>query len=161
LDLDVAHGISTGLGTSVAVVDTGVDYNNQTLNPAGSHRVIKGPNTITNVADPIDNLGHGTHVAGIVAATAPNAVIYAVKVIDKDKSGNIVGPVVSSAWGIKAAADAGANVINMSYSGPSKSCWENLAIQYAWLKGCVLVAAAGNDASSARLRVWILASSSI
>src|SRR5215211_8013872 len=73
---------------TVAVVDSGVDYNHPDL----SGKVIKGPDFVNNDSDPMDDLGHGTHVAGIAAATAgngqfvegvsPDSKILAIKVLN-------------------------------------------------------------------------------
>jgi hypothetical protein len=74
---------------TIAVVDSGVDYNHPDLSAAG--KVIKGPDYVNKDSDPMDDVGHGTHVAGIAAATAgngqfgegvsPNSKILAIKVL--------------------------------------------------------------------------------
>jgi subtilisin family serine protease len=99
--------------------------------------------------------GHGTHVAGSVAAltdnqkgvsgTCPGCTLYDVKVLDDAGSG-------AYSWiseGIIWAADNGAKVINMSLGGRTGSSTVRSAIDYAWGKGVVVVAAAGNDGTSA------------
>jgi subtilisin family serine protease len=130
----------------VAVVDTGVDYNHEDL----YGRVIKGYDFVNSDSDPMDDQGHGTHCAGIIGATLNNGVgiaglaqvsIMAVKVLDYQGSGYY-------SWianGIKYAVDNGADVISMSLGGPSDSTTMKDACDYAWSKGVLVVAAAGND----------------
>ena len=100
-----------------------------------------------------DRHGHGTHVAGTVAADAGSNVegvavgakVLPVKVLSDSGSG-------SSAWisgGIIWAADQGADVINMSLGGQHTSTVYNTAIAYARSKGASVVAAAGNSNTSA------------
>ena len=84
-----------GDGYSVAIIDTGIDYNNPTSAAAGAHRVIAGWDFVNNDADPMDDNGHGTHVAGIIGSSsdatysgiAPNVNLIALKVLDATGSG--------------------------------------------------------------------------
>ncbi|MDR7073422.1 S8 family peptidase [Fictibacillus barbaricus] len=131
----------------IAVVDTGVDYNHPDL--AG--KVIKGHDFVADDEDPIDENEHGTHVAGIAAANtnngvgvaglAPKASILAVRVLDADGSGSLD----DVAQGIRYAADQGAQVINLSLGGNLGTKTLEDAVNYAWNKGSVVVAAAGNS----------------
>jgi subtilisin family serine protease len=142
-----------GAGATIAIVDTGVDLNHPDLKDKllpGVDRV--SDETCTPGAQDLN--GHGTHVAGIAAAstnngigvagTAPSAKILPVRVLDSTGSGT--GEDISN--GIKWAADHGAQVINLSLGndvplvdvtgiGP--------AVDYAWSHGAVIVAAAGNS----------------
>ncbi len=147
-----AWALTTGdPGVVIAVVDTGVDYGHPDL--AG--KVILGADVADGDADPMDTYGHGTHVAGIAAATAGNGVgvagvcprctILAVKVF-ADGSGSTSDFTV--AQGIVWAVDHGANVVNLSLGGPGSSAVAQAAVDYAWSRGVVVVAAAGNSASS-------------
>ena len=134
----------------VAVVDTGVDYTHPDLvgpvDAAADYDFVNGDSSA------MDDNGHGTHVAGIIAAIADNGVggagvapgcrILPVKVLDSKGSGDTVGV----AAGIRYAADAGAKIINLSLAGPSDATMGN-AVAYAQGKGCVVVAAAGNEGS--------------
>jgi thermitase len=138
-------------GVTVAVIDTGVDYGHPDL--AG--RVIQGPNLADKTADPMDNHGHGTHVAGIIGAAGNNGQgvcgvswnckILAIKVLGKDGSGS-TDTVVE---GIKYAVDHGAKVINLSLgtSDPSIDPVVHVALAYAHDHGVVTIAAAGNSHS--------------
>ncbi|KMM39392.1 S8 family peptidase [Guptibacillus hwajinpoensis] len=133
----------------IAVIDTGVDYNHPDL--AG--KVVKGYDFADNDNDPMDEHYHGTHVSGIAAANtnngigiaglSPNASILAVRVLDESGSGSLD----DVAQGIRYAADQGAQVINLSLGGILGSQTLKDAVNYAWNKGSVVVAAAGNESS--------------
>lgn len=154
VDAAAAWRVTRGAGAVVAVVDSGVDGSHPDL--AGA--LVRGVNTRTDRGDysapTVDRDGHGTHVAGIIAArsangqgvagVAPKASIMPVKVLDADGSG-WMGDVVE---GIVWAADHGADVINMSLGGPDAD-FSATAVAYARAKGVVVVAAAGNESSSA------------
>lgn len=131
----------------VAVVDTGVDYNHPDL----VGQVIKGPNLVSKTNDPMDDQGHGSHVAGTIAAIGDNGVgvvgvayktkILAVKVLGSDGSGDTA----TIAQGILKASELGAKVINLSLGGPSDSSVLRDAVNQATSKGVLVVVAAGND----------------
>ncbi|MGI6740844.1 MAG: S8 family serine peptidase [Brevefilum sp.] len=157
----------------VAVIDTGVDYThpdlaaNMWVNPAEFYgtpgvdddgngyvddihgaRVIRGSRS----GDPQDDHGHGTHVAGIIAAQADNGiggvgVAYNVQIM-AIKAAQYSGVLAASdiAEGIYYAVSRGADVINMSFGGYARSQVEEDALAVAFGQA-VLVAAAGNDAN--------------
>ncbi len=164
-----AWGTSTGAGTVIAIVDSGVDLGHPDLagklvggatftcdgrpGPCGNGDWV-GPD---GQAEPEDT--HGTHVAGIagavtgngigVAGTAPDARLMPVKVLEEGS-----GSFEEIAAGIRWAADNGADVINLSLgAGPGTQAltYTGLvsdasdAVAYARSKGAVVVAAAGND----------------
>nr|WP_240512040.1 S8 family peptidase [Paludifilum halophilum] len=146
-----AWDVTTGSGNvKVAIVDTGVDYGHEDL----SGKVEKGGDYIENDGDPMDENGHGTHCAGIAAATtdngvgiagmAPDVTIYAVRVLDANGSGSLQ----SVADGIIDAADAGAEVISLSLGASRGAQTLENAVNYAHDKGSAVVAAAGNNGSS-------------
>lgn len=140
----------------VAVIDTGIDPNHPDLR---DNICRTGPNKeygfdfVTNKRNPLDSHGHGTHVAGILGATAktaagasgvaPNICIMAVRYYSETASGaqNLANTVKA----INYAVDHGANVINYSGGGAEFSAAEMKAIQRAEAKGVVFVAAAGNE----------------
>jgi type VII secretion-associated serine protease mycosin len=139
---------STGSGVTVAVLDTGVDASHPDL--AG--QVLTGYDATTDTTGgDSDPHGHGTHVAGTIAALtgngigvsgiAPDVRILPVRVLDADGSGYDS----DTAEGIVWAADNGADVINLSLGGPDRSSAITSAVAYAHGKGVVVVAAAGND----------------
>jgi thermitase len=159
-DIDAPEAWATSTGSpnvTVAVIDSGVDYTHPDIAPnfAGGQDFFNGD------LDPMDDLGHGTHVAGIIAAAmnnptgdpaapegvvgvAPNARILAYKVCGAD--GTCSDFAIEQAIA-QAVADH-ARVINMSFGGPDYSQSMDEALQAAWAAGLVLVAAAGNNGTT-------------
>ena len=136
----------------VAVIDSGIDLTHPDLaanlwtGQGGEH----GYNAITGSNDPTDDNGHGTHVAGIIAATGLNqqggvGVAYNVKLM-AIKAAQYSGILTVSdiAEAIYYAVDHGADIINMSFGGYGRSQVEEDALSVAFGQA-VLVAAAGND----------------
>ncbi len=131
----------------VAVVDSGVDA----AHPELSGRVLGGYDFVDDDGKACDGNGHGTHVAGVIAASGDNGVgvagvawrtsILPVRVLDESGSG-YYSDVIE---GIRYAADQGADVINLSLGGSAGSQALQDAVDYAHAKGSILVAAAGND----------------
>ena len=164
---DPAKKEAPGKGTVVAVIDTGVDYTHKDLadniwvnegeipgngiDDDGNGYVddVHGVDFVEGDSDPMDEHGHGTHVAGIIAMTPGNGggvgVAYGAKIMCV-RAGQANGSFASSdiAKAIKYAADNGADVINMSFGGTGRSYLVESALQDAF-PSCVLVAAAGND----------------
>lgn len=144
---DIARG---SRNQEIAVLDTGVDYNHPEL----SSKTIRGYDFVDRDYTPMDQNGHGTHVAGIAAAEtnngigiagmAPNTNVLAVRVLDANGSGTLA----NIANGIIYAADNGAEVINLSLGCDCNTITLQNAVNYAWNKGTVIVAAAGNDGVS-------------
>jgi len=136
----------------VAVLDTGVAGGHPDLQGA----ILPGFNLVDPAKGPNDDNGHGTAVAGIIAARANNhegvagvcwtCSILPIKVLGADGTGDTS----QVAAGIVRAADAGARVINMSLGGPVDARTLDDAISYAAEKGAILVAAAGNNGTSAQ-----------
>jgi thermitase len=122
----------------VAVLDTGIDKEDQDL----ADRVIAEVN-FTDSSTSDDLYGHGTHMAGTIAAIAPECRLMNVKVADD--VGKCEPSVV--ARGIVWAVNQGAEVINLSLAMTLSSDLEE-AVNYAWSHGAVIVAAAGNKGSS-------------
>lgn len=140
------NGANIGGGIVVAVADSGVDMDHPDL--AG--KLLSGYDFVDNDNDPDDENGHGTHVAGIIAAcnndlgvrgVACGARILAVRVLDENGGGNSE----TTAEGIKFAADHGAKIINLSLGGFGRDTMQEDAIRYARAQGCLVVAAAGNE----------------
>ncbi len=134
-----------GNGIKVAVLDSGIDYNHPDLKA----NYLGGYNFVNYDNDPMDDYGHGTHVAGTVAASsngvgilgaAPDTGLYAVKI--GDKYGVLWSDLIA---GIDWAVDNNADVITMSLGGPSFSPTLQNACNNAYSKGVVLVGAAGNS----------------
>ena len=129
---------------TVAIVDTGIDYNHSYL---FSHIVSKGYDFINNDYDAYDDNSHGTHCAGIVINTASGANVNLLPV--KVLSGQGYGSSIAVANGITYAAQQGADVISLSLGGASTGSnhYEDQAIATAISLGSVVVVAAGNDSS--------------
>jgi len=131
----------------IAILDTGVN----TSPPEFAGRVKPGYDFINQDADPSDDNGHGTHVAGIAAAGTNNGIgnvgicggcsLMPVKILSNTGSG-LWSQVAA---GITFAADNGADIINLSLGGYSASATLQSAIEYAQQKGVLIVAAVGND----------------
>lgn len=131
----------------VAVVDTGVAFDHPDLRD----RLLPGRNFVQPDAPPSDDNGHGTHVAGIIGAATNNGIgvagmmwdvqLLPVKVLDATGGGEVDRVAQGIAW----AADQGARVINLSFSGPNSSGVLAEAVQYARAKGALIVAAVGNE----------------
>ncbi len=146
----LAHG-DEGFGggfieIQVAVIDSGIDVNH----PEFRGRLLDGYNYFNPLAPPDDDYGHGTHVAGLIGAVANNAAgiagvapkvrIDARKVLDSRGGGSIAN--VSAA--IRDAADAGADIINLSLESPAPHTAMEAAVRYAATRGVLLIGAAGN-----------------
>ncbi|WP_248762106.1 S8 family peptidase [Pseudarthrobacter sp. SSS035] len=151
-DVDAVEAWSTtpGTGIKVAVLDSGVANDNPDINT----KVVARAN-FTNGETGDDNYGHGTHVAGIVAAshdtvgvagTCPGCTILDGKVLND--SG--IGSSSSLANGINWAVSNGAKVINMSLGVRASRTLET-AVNNAWARGVVLVAAAGNGGNQTKI----------
>ncbi len=136
----------------VAIIDTGISLTHPDLNVAGSVSYVRG------VRSGNDDNGHGSHVAGIVAAkingigirgVAPNARLFAVKVLDKSGSGALSAVVSGIDWVTKNAAAKGIRVANMSLGFSGTSSTLDSAISTSVNSGVVYVVAAGNSAANA------------
>ena len=150
INAPTAWDTTTG-SVKVAILDTGIDQDHEDL----SAKVVLQRNFTDSPT--IDDLyGHGTHVGGIVAAITnnnigvaggcPNCQLFNGKVLNDNGSG-------AYSWianGIIWAADNNAKVINMSLGGSVKSFTLENAVNYAWSKGVVVVAAAGNSANPSK-----------
>lgn len=143
--------ITTGSSAvPIAILDTGVDATHPDL----SSKLLAGYNFAYNNTDTNDMGGHGTSVAGLAAAVTNNAIGVAgvawgnpiMPLVIADSNGWI--PYSNMANAITYATDHGIKIINMSCGGASQSTTLQNAVNYAWNKGCVIVAAAGNDATS-------------
>jgi thermitase len=144
----------------IAIIDTGVDANHPDLSQRmrrNSNGTVYGYNAQLNNANTNDFHGHGTHCAGIAAAQTANGVGIAgvagtapvqmmpVKVLNDQGFGTMS----DVARGITWAADNGAHVLSLSLGGTAGTQQLADAVNYAWNRGCLVVAAAGNNGSNA------------
>ncbi|HKP86918.1 MAG TPA: S8 family serine peptidase [Blastocatellia bacterium] len=172
--LPEAHTITRGAGITVAVLDTGVDF----AHPALAGRLLPGYDFVDGDTNPSEEgvygqnaeFGHGTHVAGLIALVAPDAKIRPIRVLNPDGAGNVWVLAEALAFAMdpdgNPATSDGANVINLSLSTLEKSRLLRDVIRAATCdetqhqspddlpcfspigEGAVVVAAAGNNASS-------------
>ena len=133
----------------VAVLDSGVNYNHPDLKSARN-----GYNAIDPSKPALDDHGHGTHIAGTIAAAAdgkgvagvvPGIQLYAVKVLDSAGGGKISAVASGVEWAVK----NGMNVINMSLSSRWDSAVDDM-ITAAYKAGITIVASAGNYGNQVR-----------
>lgn len=132
---------------TVAVIDTGVDLNHPDLRD----RLLPGLNVIAQNNNPQDDVGHGSHVAGVIAASTNNGIgvagmtwynsVLPVKVLDSSGSGSTYAVAQGIIW----ATDRGAKVINLSLGNYANAQFLHDAVKYAYDRDVVLVAASGND----------------
>ncbi|MGA3191517.1 MAG: S8 family peptidase [Candidatus Bathyarchaeia archaeon] len=153
IQADWAWNTTTGNSSVlVAIIDTGIDYNHPDLK---NNYVALGKNWVNNSSDPIDDNGHGTHVAGIIGAVLNNGVgiagIAQVSIM-AEKALNATG------WGLETdlanaiidAVQKGARILSNSWGGGSDSSLIHDAVRYAYQHGVLVLAAAGNSNSDAR-----------
>jgi hypothetical protein len=153
IGLPVAHTVTLGQGVVIAVVDTGVDPDH----PFFAGRLLPGLDLIGGDADSreerdlLDNdgdglfdegYGHGTFIAGLALAAAPEALILPVRVLDSDA----VGDSATVAMGIVMAVDLGADIVNLSLGATLPMEVIREAMKYADERGVPVVVAAGNEA---------------
>ncbi len=136
---------TTGKGARVAVLDSGVDCAHPDLAP----NCAPGYNVFNPGAAPVDDQGHGTHVAGIIAGSrnwsgmvgvAPEATILPVKVMNSSGTGKVSDVIDGIAWAVKQKAD----IINMSLGAPKLSEAQGKAVKAATEAGILVVCSAGN-----------------
>ncbi len=163
-------GSFQGEGVTIAIIDTGVYYNHPHLSPNiktntseqsadgidsdqnGLKDDYVGWDFFNGDAYPIDDNGHGTHVAGLAAGTfggvAPKAKILPIKVLGADGSGDLA----TIAQGILYAIDQGADIINLSLGGSVPTLTSDLqnlinSVQFAQTNNSLIIAASGNGGS--------------
>ena len=149
----LAWGKTTGSGIKVAVLDTAIDATHSDL----TNVTIKKMSDVTGYSDTNPLNDHGTHVAGIIGAVrnngkfgcgvAPGVTIYGYNVLP---TANGEGSDYMIAEAFYRAADAGANIINCSFGSPGYGDAKQDAVNYALNKGATIIAAAGNECTSAK-----------
>ena len=144
---DLSRG---GSNIVISIVDTGIDLDHPDLAP----KIKAGYDFVNNDNNADDDNGHGTHCAGIAASSTNNVTgiagvgyqcsLQPVKVLNSSGSGSYSAVASGITW----AADHGTQVISLSLGGSSPSSTLESAVNYAWNKGVVLVAAAGNNGNT-------------
>lgn len=148
--LGKAHSISQGEGITVAVLDTGIDLDHALFQGklVAGYDFVDDDTVPAEVRDGFDQdgdvdidegAGHGTHVAGIIALTAPKAKIMPIRIFDDEGKGLYFDLVAGFIY----AVDNGADVINLSGSGSDDANFLADAIAYAETHGVVVVSAGG------------------
>jgi len=137
----------------VAVIDTGIDWNHPDL---AANYVALGNDWVNDDPDPMDDEGHGTHCAGIIAAVINNSIgvaglaqvrIMAEKGLDQYGQGyedDLANAIIH-------AVDQGADILSNSWGGYGESALIHDAVKYAYDSGVLVVAAAGNEATSSKV----------
>jgi serine protease len=152
---DTTWPVVKGDAINVVVMDTGVDYTHPDLRDQYAGGTTFIPKTTT----PMDDNGHGTHVAGIalaedntlgVVGVAPHAKLWAVKVLGSDGSGNTGYELQGLQWVVDQKNKMGGNwVVNLSLGDTVSNALEQAAFQRAIDAGILIVAAAGNESTAA------------
>ena len=147
---------NTGQGVKMAIIDTGIDYihddpddNPYLVDPEFLNNYKGGYDFFNNDNDPMDDNGHGTHVAGIIAAehngylvtgVAPGVDLYALKILNESGEGEYSGLIAALGW----AVDHDMDVVNMSLGAHEPSAALQAAVLAAYNAGVTMVAASGN-----------------
>ena len=147
---------NNGEGIKIAIIDTGIDYTHPDL----KDNYVEGYDFVNDDNDPMDDditYGHGTHVAGIVAAldndigvvgVAPGASLYALKALDYLGSGWVSDIILAIQWATdpngNGYAEDRLDIINMSFGADVGNIFLKWACNLAYRDGLLLVAAAGN-----------------
>jgi len=156
IDAEWAWSVSRGAGVKVAVIDTGIDWSHPDLVDnlgGGVNYTSRNWWSAPNLSAWNDDNGHGSHVAGIIAGVdntigvigvAPEATLYAVKVLNKQGSGYDSDVIAGIEW----AVDNGMDIANMSLGSNGDDPSLHAACDAAAAGGLILVAAAGNDGNA-------------
>ena len=151
--------LANGPAIHVAIIDTGIDYHHPELAAVFK----EGYNYVARTSDPLDDNGHGTHVAGIIAAAdnsagvvgiASDVDLYSLKVLSACGSGRTSDIIQAVDWVIQKKKAIGGNwVVNLSLGSNERSDSEEAEFQFASDAGILVFAASGNsyDGSSMTL----------
>lgn len=141
-----AWSTSTGYRIRIGVIDTGVDFQH----PDIRHSLAGGINLLNRNMLPLDDNGHGTHIAGTIAAAngtegmmgvAPRSIIYPVKAFDHNGSAYVSDIILGIDWCVRNHV----HLINMSFGMKTRSRALQEIVNKAYLSGISIVASSGND----------------
>ncbi|UJF33637.1 S8 family peptidase [Paenibacillus hexagrammi] len=137
---------STGQRIRIGVIDTGIDYNHPDLR----NSIARGVNLLNRNLLPFDDNGHGTHIAGTIAAAsrhngiigvAPRAIIHPVKAFDYNGSAYVSDIIAAIDWCVHNELD----IINMSFGMKTYNRSLEYAVLNAYYRGTIIIASTGND----------------
>jgi len=138
--------VTTGHRIKIGVIDTGADFGHPDL----KHSLARGINLLNRTSLPYDDNGHGTHIAGTIAAAnqprgmigvAPRATIYPVKAFDHNGSAFVSDIILGIEWCVRNRM----NIINMSFGMKTRSKALLNAVNNAYNAGIIIIASSGND----------------
>ena len=138
--------VSTGHRIKIGVIDTGADYHHPDLR----YSLARGINLLNRSLLPHDDNGHGTHIAGTIAAAnstagmigvAPRSLIYPVKAFDHNGSAYVSDIVLGIDWCVRNKVD----IINMSFGMKTRSKALHNVVIKAYRAGIAIIASSGND----------------
>jgi serine protease AprX len=150
-----AWALSTGRGVTVALMDTGVAEH-----PDLAGSVLARVDFVQDGETQLDPSGHGTFVAGLIAAhgttfkgVAPDSKLVSLRVLDRNGTGSMHAVLAAFDWLLRNRATYGIRVLNLSFGAPQTGSYQTslLAglVESAWFAGLVVTAAAGNDGPAA------------
>jgi serine protease AprX len=151
VDADQAWSTATGRGVTVALMDTGIAEH-----PDLAGSVVARVDFVGDGATLQDPSGHGTFVAGLIAAhgrtfkgVAPDAKLVSLRVLDQNGNGTMHAVLAAFDWLLQNRATMRIKVLNLSFGAPQKSSYLRSllagVVESAWFAGITVVAAAGND----------------
>jgi serine protease AprX len=151
VDAHVAWRSATGKGVTVVLMDTGIAEH-----PDLEGSVIARLDFVDDGATLLDPSGHGTFMAGLIAAhgrtfkgVAPDAKLISLRVLDQDGNGKMHSVLQAFDWVLDNRAANHIKVLNLSFGAPQKSSYHRTllagVVESAWFAGVTVVAAAGND----------------
>jgi len=153
ISLDLAHSVTRGLGTLVAILDSGIDPDHEVFAgrvAANGYDFVDEDSEPWEEADGVDNdgddqidegYGHGTMVAGLVLLVAPEATVLPIRVLDDDGRSDAY----RVARAIRYAREQGADIMNLSFGSPVGISFLQTELALAELDDIVIVAGAGNE----------------
>src|SRR2546421_2200222 len=151
VDAERAWGRATGRGVTVALMDTGIAQH-----PDLDGSVVARVDFVNDGATALDPSGHGTFVAGLIAAhgatfkgVAPDAKVISLRVLDQNGRGTMHSVLAAFDWLLRNRVTNHIKVLNLSFGAPQRSSYHRSllagVVESAWFAGVIVVAAAGND----------------